>query len=184
MKKFLLIVIVCLINSITLNAQSCEKYYMYGVDFTHTNVYGAEESVEQFKNAFEGINMLFLTEPQKYDFSKIIDKRVELMIEPISKLNASNDFNGLKTFSSTYDAPEYSKVIKEYELKETEGVGIVLIAKLLNKTENKGIYELITFDISTREILSTREVSGKARGFGLRNYWAGSIYSIIKSVKL
>jgi len=39
---------------------------------------------------------------------------------------------------------------------------------------------LIAFDIATRKILSKREVSGKAGGFGLRNYWAGSVYNIIK----
>ena len=69
-------------------------------------------------------------------------------------------------------------------MPQTEGVGVVLVAKLLNKPMSKATYELITFDISTREILSKREVSGKAGGFGLRNYWAGSVYNIIKSIKL
>ena len=54
---------------------------------------------------------------------------------------------------------------------------------MMNKPQNRAYYELITFNIATREILSQKEVNGKAGGFGLRNFWAGSIYSVIKSNK-
>ena len=34
----------------------------------------------------------------------------------------------------------------------------------------------------TREILYSAPTNGKARGFGLRNYWAGSVHSAMKKL--
>ena len=72
---------------------------------------------------------------------------------------------------------------KMNNLSQKEGVGVVLIAKLLNKPLEKAIYDLVIFDISTRNILYIKEVVGEASGFGLRNYWAGSIYDILRHEK-
>lgn len=182
--KRLLFMLLCTFSITMLNAQNNEKIYVYGIDYSYAKVYAADESVEQFAKAFEGINMLIITEPDKYDFSRIIDKRVDVVIEPMLKVVTSADYTNLKSLNSTYEEPKYSEIVKDYNVPQTEGIGLVLIAKLLNKPMGKGIYELITFDISTREILSKREVSGKTGGFGLRNYWAGSIYNVIKSVRL
>ena len=43
---------------------------------------------------------------------------------------------------------------------------------------------LLFFDIATRDILQKREVKGYAEGFGLRNYWARTVYNIIKRTKI
>ena len=37
-------------------------------------------------------------------------------------------------------------------------------------------------DISEKEIIEEWITDGKARGFGLRNYWAGSVYSALKKL--
>ena len=184
MKKLFVIVVACILGMLSLNAQTNYKTYVYGIDYSYAKVYAADESVEQFAKAFEGINMLIVTEPEKYDFSRIFGKRVEVVIEPMLKIVTSADYANLKSFNSTYEEPKYSDIIKNYNISQTEGIGVVLVAKLLSKPMSNATYELIAFDISTREILSKREVSGKAGGFGLRNYWAGSVYNVIKSVRL
>jgi len=38
------------------------------------------------------------------------------------------------------------------------------------------------FDIASRKIYFTEKMSGKTSGAGMRNYWAGAIKSIIKSM--
>lgn len=182
MKK-LFFMLVCALNFTILCAQSVEKTYVYGIDYTYAKVYGAEESTEQFAKAFEGINMLIIKEPAKFDFSRVLGKEVEVIIEPIINIISSSDYSNLKSLNSTYENPNYSEIIKKYNLPQTEGIGVVLITKMMNKPQNKAYYELITFNIATREILSQKEVNGKAGGFGLRNFWTGSIYSVIKSNK-
>lgn len=183
MKK-LLFMLLCTFSISMLSAQNNEEIYAYGVDYSYAKVYAADESVEQFAKAFENINMLIITEPEKYDFSRIIGKRVEVVIEPMLKVVTTSDYTNLKSLDSTYEEPKYADIIKNYNLSQTEGIGLVMVAKVLNKPMSKATYELITFDIATRDILSKREVTGKAGGFGLRNYWAGSIYNVIKSVRL
>ena len=181
MKK-LTITLLCIISSLALRAQSADlQYYIYGVDYTKAKVYAASESVEEFAKAFEGINMLFITEPDKYDFSKLLKRRVKTYIEPVIEKNAKNDYANLKTLNLDYEEIDLSSIIQEYDLPQEEGVGVIFIAKLLNKPEATATYDLVKFDIESREILDKREVSGKAKGFGLRNYWAYTIYSVIKS---
>ena len=183
MKK-LLFMLLCALSVTSLNAHPNEKFYVYGIDYSYAKVYAANESVEQFAKAFENINMLIVTEPEKYDFSRIIGKRVHVVIEPMLKVLQSCDYHNLKSLNSTYKEPQYATIIKNYNIPQTEGIGVVLIAKLLDKPISTASYELITFDIKTREILSKKEVSGRAGGFGLRNYWALSVYNIIKTVRL
>jgi hypothetical protein len=38
----------------------------------------------------------------------------------------------------------------------------------------------VIFDQVTKEIVFQQEHSGKARGFGLRNFWAGALLSAMK----
>ena len=87
MKKLLLI-IACVLSFTTLFAQNSTKYYVYGIDFSHAKVFAAEESVEQFSNAFQAINLLLVTEAEKYDFSKLIGRRPKVVIDPMMKLLA------------------------------------------------------------------------------------------------
>lgn len=180
----LLFMLLCIFCISMLSAQNNEKIYAYGVDYSYAKVYAADESVEQFAKAFENINMLIITEPEKYDFSRIMGKKVDVVIEPILKVITTCDYTNLKSLNNTYEEPNYAEIVKNYNLPQTEGMGLVLVAKLLNKPMSKATYELITFDVSTREILSKREVAGKAGGFGLRNYWAGSVYNVIKKERL
>lgn len=183
MKK-LLMIFAFVLGITSSYANDDNRCYVYGVDFSHARVYAAEESVEQFANAFKAINLLFITEPEKYDFSLIMNKRVSVVVEPVMNIISACDYSGLKTYDNTYANPDYSAIIKNYTLSQTEGTGIVMIAKMLDKPMRQAVYELITFDIASREILSKREVKGKAGGFGLRNFWAGSIYQVIKNTRL
>lgn len=183
MRKLLCFVI-CLFGILHLNAQEGKKYYMYGVDFTSVKVYGADESVMQFTEAFKGINMLLIMEPDKYDSYMMVNSPVDVIIEPIMKKNAEADFSGIMTYSSYVDSVDCDAIVKEYTLPQTEGTGIVFIARMLNKPEAIGIYDLVVFDIATRDVIERREVIGKAGGFGLRNYWARSIYRIMSKTVL
>ncbi len=180
MKKIFLFLL-CATGFTCLNAQSDEgKYYVYGVDFTQAKVYAAQESPQQFAVAFEKINRLLIMEPRKYDFSRMLGRIPEVIIEPMLKRNSATDFQNLITLTPRGKDIDYPAIIGSYSLPQTEGTGVVLIAKLLDKPNKEATYDLITFNIATREILSKKEVVGKVRGFGLRNYWASSIYRILK----
>lgn len=179
-----LVLLLCIVCVMSMKAQDSQsdniKYYAYGVDFSQVEVYAATESVDDFVMAFEGINMLFISEPEKYNFSRLsIHNTVMLNIESMIERNLAADYSDMKKLQFKDNELDCSSIIKEYELKESDGTGIILIAKTLDKSEGRGIYELVVFDIATRDIITQKLVVGKARGFGLRNYWAHTIYNII-----
>ena len=182
MKKTLL-VLLCMISAIALNAQT-SKNYVYGVDYTHAKVFAADESIADFTKAFEGINMLLLSESDKYDFTRVLGKTANIVIEPIMKITAIADYDNMMTLSNIYDEPNTAEIVRNYELSQTEGTGVVMIAKFLDKPNARATYDIVVFDIATRKILQEREVIGVAEGFGLRNYWARTVYNVIKRTKL
>ena len=58
--------------------------------------------------------------------------------------------------------------------------GLVLIATTLDKGNGIGYYTAVLFDPATQEVLLQMDMAGKPGGFGLRNYWAGSVYNALK----
>ncbi|MBL4704307.1 MAG: hypothetical protein JKY54_07285 [Flavobacteriales bacterium] len=73
--------------------------------------------------------------------------------------------------------------VKSYDGVEGEGVGIVFIVESLNKLEQAGFMWVTFFDEKTKEIIYTERMSGAAQGFGIRNYWAGTFYNVVKEIK-
>lgn len=183
MKKTLSLLLVCLLSTITITAQK-EKVYVYGVDFSQVKTYAADESLEQFAAAFKGINMLLMTEYEKYDFSKMLNTRFDIDLETMLKKMDDCSFVDMKVWGTSYEELDYNSMVSEYDFKQSEGIGVVLIAKFLNKATAEATYELVLFDIATREILSQKTVVGKARGFGLRNFWAGSVYNVLQTTRI
>ena len=177
------LLLVCLLSTITITAQK-EKVYVYGVDFSQVKTYAADESLEQFAAAFKGINMLLMTEYEKYDFSKMLNTRFDVDLETMLKKMDDCSFADMKVWGTSYEELDYNSIVSEYNFKQSEGTGVVLIAKFLNKATAEATYELVLFDIATREILFQKMVVGKARGFGLRNYWAGSVYNILQTTRV
>lgn len=158
----------------------------YGVDFTEVKVYNATEDPADFVRAFNQINTLILNEPKKYDMSAF-GKPIDIIdIDPVMDLNEEIDEGDLVVRRKSdvgLNEAQLEAIVQSYKLREREGIGLVLIAELLDKPDATGVFHVVFFDIASREIVKTSRFRGSAKGFGLRNFWAGSIYSIIKKVK-
>lgn len=158
----------------------------YGIDFTRAKVYGAKEGAMQFKYTFDDINKLFITEPKKYDIGKRLGVDVEVTsLEAVNDANKNIHPDDIMTTSSEYTLNEkqIEDVIKALPiLSQEEKTGLVMVAMLLNKPEARATYQIVFFNTKTREILYSAPTNGKAQGFGLRNYWAGSVHSAIKKL--
>ena len=158
----------------------------FGVDFSEVRVYGAVETPAQFLYAFEAINDLFLAEPKKYDFEKLLKRRVSTV--SVKAVNSVIDYieeTELKTDDASYqlDNKTIAEVVKFLPVDKEEGVGVVMIAEMFNKPAGRGSYVVVYFSIDDKEILGSFRAEVKAGGAGLRNYWANSVYDIIKSNK-
>jgi len=74
-------------------------------------------------------------------------------------------------------------MVKKYSFKENNGIGFVLIAEGMSKGREEGSYWATFVDMSNKEVILTKRITGKAGGFGFRNYWAGSLKSVFKTMK-
>jgi hypothetical protein len=158
----------------------------YGIDFTRAKVYGAKEGPMQFKYTFDDINKLFITEPKKYDIGKRLGVNVEVTsLEAVNDANKTINPDEIMTTNSGYtlDEKQIEEVIKTLPiLSQEEKTGLIMVAMLLNKADARATYQIVFFNTKTREILYSAPTNGKARGFGLRNYWAGSVHNAMKKL--
>lgn len=162
-----------------------DTIYMYGIDYSQVKVLGATESVSQFQDAFQGINELLLSQPDKYNWEKTVHKPVVVNIAPALAAITAADYTHLKlTQQNTNLSVNAQAMIAAYDLPQTKGVGLVAIGELLNKGKGNGTYQVVFFDIATRKVLSAQTMVTKAGGFGLRNYWANTVYQLIKKAKV
>ncbi|WP_308659285.1 CsgG/HfaB family protein [uncultured Alistipes sp.] len=162
--------------------------YVYGIDFSRTIIVSARESNEEFAKAFAGINELLLTEPDKYNFSKAFKREVhDVYPTPAHQNNQAADIAIMRCSTKTgqiiVSTDDIREMVKQYELPHTNGTGVVFIAQTLDKRKAEATYAVAFFDIATRRLLSLDIISGKAGGAGLRNYWANSVYDVLKRWK-
>lgn len=154
----------------------------YGIDFTHVKAVGVDEGPAQLKYAFNAINNLFIAEAKKYDVEKYFSiKEVTVNLDVVQKLNDNIAEATIKSSDSKYALTEndIASIINKYDLPKGAGVGLVFIANRLDKGMKIGLYSIVFFDKESRKILYSKQAIGQARGFGLRNYWAGSVYNIM-----
>lgn len=191
MKK--LILVIALLASVCSFAQNKEvlkgidSVDFYGVDFSHVKVYEAKESGEQFKIAFQDINNLFMSEAKKYNVAKFLNREVTgIHIDEAKDRAYMIKTNDLFTTNADYtiDSNTIKEIIKSYNIEKKEGTGVILVAEKLNKLQNRGYYHVVFFDIKSRNIIDSWTSDGKARGFGLRNFWAFSVLNVLKGINL
>jgi hypothetical protein len=165
-------------KSINLN-----KVTWFGVDFTVAKFSFASEDPTVIVNKYlKEINMLILNEPAKFDIRKFL-KISELTndIESVNEFNLKIDPSKLVITNDFKLNPELIKgVIKKYNLKNKSGTGLIFIAENLNKVAKSGSYYVCFFDIATKEIIESVRKVGTANGIGFRNFWAGSIFQVMK----
>jgi len=131
-----------------------------------------------------GWNDLFIKEQKKYDVAKYVRRdEVKYAIGVTERVN--NNIN--KSFFSN-DPDDYSHLtesdiknaVKKYDFKGEKGVGYVIIIEGMSKGKEAATGWITFVDMSNKSVLETRRVTGKAGGFGFRNYWAKAFFNILK----
>jgi hypothetical protein len=59
----------------------------------------------------------------------------------------------------------------------------VIIAESLNKITKEDVFHFAAMNFKRNELLFQESFIAKPSGFGLRFYWEGSIYRLIKKIK-
>jgi len=188
-KSLLIVVLVFSFFSGTLNAQDKKKAVAeksitwYGVDFTQARfTLVTEDPAAIVSNSLRAINTLILAEPDKYNLKKFFSKsEVTNDVEMVNERNSKIDPTLLVVADKhTITPDDVKKVVSSYETGDKTGTGLVFVAENLHKVDESGSYYVVFFDIASKEIIDMERRTGKASGIGFRNYWAGSVYSVMK----
>jgi hypothetical protein len=168
-----------------------------GIDFSDVRFIGpasgwgevsTKSSGEMRDKYFPEWNNLILREPKAFKMEDAVDRStIEMYTDAINKVNEKMNKKEIFTESSSdykhLKEADIRDMVKKYELKGKSGIGMVLIAEGMNKNLEEGSYWVTFIDMSSKKELYTTRVIGKAGGFGFRNYWAGSVKSVFKTMK-
>jgi len=167
-----------------------------GIDFTQTKFIG---SATQFKDAGEitssefrdkyipGWNQLFVDEQKKYDVASAV-KRAEVKygMDVTEKSN-----NGIKGNFFSNDPNDYKKLdeakiadlVKKYDFQGKTGIGLIFFIDGMSKSKDEASGWVTFVDMKSKKVLLTEYKTGKAGGFGFKNYWAKSFLNILKATE-
>ena len=123
-----------------------------------------------------------LKDIQSIKFYGVDYSQVKIFGADESPAQFKDAFRRINELFITEGKEQIKAAINALPIQKTPGVGMVFIAQFLDKSNNRGTYEVVFFNTETKEIIEEWITDGKARGFGLRNYWAGSIYSALKKL--
>jgi len=160
----------------------------YGIDYSKAKFIG-DFQPEQLKSTMYAWNIVVVNEANKYDVAKSFQKKnVYNDLAPVLKHNKEIDENqaiSINQYKFDNADETVASIISSYTGGEkTEGLGLVFIVESYDKPRTKAIYYLTFFDIKTKQIIYSEKISeGPPSGFGLRNYWASTIFKVMKDVE-
>lgn len=171
------------------DVSNAKNWTWLGIDYTHCYFITSMDFIDadDLLSKTKAWNNLVYTEREKYIEKTLKSKKVSFSADMVKDLNGEIDMEEKITDDESLykhlDKEQISKIVSSYDIPdELSGVGLVFIADSYSKPEEAGAYYVTFIDLDTKEILSTERRSGKAKGFGLRNYWANSFYVILKEL--
>lgn len=160
-----------------------------GVDFTHAKYVGKAGFTDPtaIKNQhINSWNLLIEAEPKKFSLEKPLklkSDQYQSKVEDMVAFNKSAEVEGNITEEAhTITEDQVKKAVAGYNLSEKSGIGVVYIAENLSKTDERLTAWVTFIDLSTKKVIYTEHMEGKAGGFGFRNYWAGAVYNLNKEI--
>jgi hypothetical protein len=192
-KSILLLLAVFYLSTISFGQSSAvsnaKDWTWLGIDYTHCYFITSIDFIDpdDLLSKTKAWNNLVYAEREKYIEKTIENKNVTFSTDLIKARNIKIDMKAKITDDvSLYkhlDQAQIDDIIKSYKIPDDlSGVGLVLIAESYSKPEEAGAYFVTFLDLDTKKVLSTERMSGKAKGFGLRNYWANSFYRVLKEI--
>lgn len=195
----------CLLTSFSLCAQtqasqeiknlynSNYRYVTYlGMDFSEVVLVGdfsealGVGSSPSTKNAyFKAWNNLVSGEVEKYNIKTLINnKNVVANIDEVMKLNYAVSVDSISGYKTpNYSMAEIASHVKKYSLPTNKGLGFLFLIEGFNKDTQKAFVDFVVINMETKEIVLLKKLETNPRGSGLRNYWAGAIHEVFKTIE-
>lgn len=162
-----------------------------GLDFTQIRLIGPLGTVdkEELVPLFDDINRVVITEGSKYNFAAALRKdNVPFNLEVVTRLNSGINPDEVIVYNSSNEGSRLNEesvsvLVKQYNIPEKEGIGLVFFMESFDKYREKGTMWVTFFSLSDRNVLFTERMSGTAGGISFRNHWARTVYEVIDQIR-
>jgi len=164
-------------------AKSEQAITWYGIDFTKAKFTLVTEDPSLIVNQYlKAINQLVQMEPEKYDLKKWFNKtETTIDLTRVTEQNAKiNPETIVSNDAISISDDDVKAVVANYKSSGKPGMGLLFVAESLNKPQETGSHYVVFFNQETGEIIDSRRFEVKPSGIGFRNYWASTVYNIMK----
>ena len=168
-----------------------------GIDYTEVKFIGpatgwgdegTKSPTEMRDKYFPAWNELIIGEPKAFKLAEAVSRSevntaIEITAVANAKMNKKEIFSeNIGDFQLLTEA-DVQNMIKKYDFKGKEGIGFMMVAEGMSKGREEASYWVTFVDMKNKKEKKKKRVLGKAAGFGFRNYWAGTVKSVLKSMK-
>jgi hypothetical protein len=153
-------------------------FIWYGIDYSHTSFVG-NFAGKDLRDYYHGWNRLPVEESKKYNVARSLHKvEASFDIDGVEQINWKTEPN-ISDTDSLLTKTEIANMVANYQGKQQEGIGLVLMAESYNKELNVGSHYAVVFDIASKKVLISQRFSAPPGGLGIRNFWGFSIYNAL-----
>ncbi|HET6540548.1 MAG TPA: hypothetical protein VFG46_08700 [Chryseolinea sp.] len=162
-----------------------------GLDFSGAKFIGDRErlgSESDIRHLIDAINELMITEADKYNVAAAIQRKtVENEIEVTNEHNAELDVLAMISTDGKdhihLNRSQVEEIISSYDFKGKSGIGLMFNVESFNKLLEEGSFWITFVTMGSKEVLFTERLTAPPAGFGMRNFWAGSVNGILAKIK-
>lgn len=162
-----------------------------GLDFTGALFIGDGDKFqtdEAVHGLMEKLNVLMIAEEKKYNISRTVHKTkvidaTDITTRKNKRLDAGSLLSDTRGDFKHLTPEKIREIVGQYDFEGKEGLGIMLNIESFSKLDTKGSIWVTFIDMPAKKVLLTQQLAGTPQGFGIRNYWAGSIHSVLKQIQ-
>ena len=167
-----------------------------GLDFSQAKFIGpasqfkdaGEITNEEFRDKYTvSWNQLFIDEQKKFNVAEMVHRPdIKYALDVTNKANSAikkEFFGSSPNDFKTIDEKKIGDLVSKYDFQGKTGNGLLFFVEGMSKGLGEAGAWVTLVDMKTKKVLSTTYKTGKAGGFGFRNYWAKSWFNIMKESK-
>ncbi len=162
-----------------------------GLDFSDAKFIGDRErlgSESDIRHLLDALNELMIKEADKYNVAAAIQKKkVENGTQVANEHNAELDVMTMISSDGKdhihLKASDVEEIISNYDFKGLNGIGLIFNVESFNKIIEEGSIWITFVNMNTKEVLFTERLVAPPSGFGMRNFWAGSVNGVLTKIK-
>jgi hypothetical protein len=170
-------------------AASANTLVWCGLDYSMVKMIGTQDFRQPtaiFPGMLEAWNGLFMKE-----MLPSLEKMAKSVKSDLGAVEASNAKVSAKQIEATdgtrdemvkpshITEADIARMVKAYELKNNQGLGLVFIMDRLVKAQETGCMYVVFFDLASRKVVLSERVCADAGGIGFRNYWFRPVKNVV-----